>query len=154
MDEQAKFKQEKLIECLDKAKLAYKAKSELSCPYFNEKVTLSSDGFNHLQYKPNRQPRNVDEQILKLTLLKKALAIIPKIGTLQEYRPVTEKIGKKGNDGFYKTKQVQYWGFHAILDSNIRKIKIILKKVGDGKVIFWSVMPFDQKLYSEGIAED
>jgi len=145
---------EKLQQCAEKAKELYTLQYEIYCPYLSIKISLTSDGFNHLQNKPNRQPRNIKEQIVKLSLLKKALKIIPKCGTLQEFREQTEKIGKKGPDGFYKMKMVKYWGFHAILEDNENKIKIILKQIGDGKIMFWSVMPYNQKLYSEGINED
>ncbi len=145
----------KLRECLEKASIIYSKNSEIFCPYFQQKITLNSDGFNHLQFKPNRMPRNVGAQIRKLTLLKKAIEIIPKIGTLQEYRIRTEKIGGKGKDKFFKTKQVQYWGFHAILLDKKSKVITIFKQVGDGKIIFWSVMSNNkQKLYKYGIEED
>jgi hypothetical protein len=149
-----KSETERLIEYIQRAKVIYDKEKEIYCPYLNQKITLSSDGFNHLQYKPNRTPRNIKEQILKLMLLKKGLEIIPKCGTLQEYRVQTEKYGKAQQNGFYKMKQVQYWGFHAILADKKHKIKVILKQVGDGKIIFWSVMPYDQKLYTLGIDEN
>jgi len=145
----------KLGKCLEKAKILYSKNNEIYCPYFQQKITLNSDGFNHLQFKPNRMPRNVNAQIRKLTLLKKAIKIIPKIGTLQEYRVRTEKIGKKGKDKFFKTKQVQYWGFHSILLDNKSKLIVVLKQIGDGKITFWSVMSSNnQKLYKEGIDEN
>jgi len=144
----------KLHSYLERARVLYGQKTELHCPYFGSTIALTSDGFNHLQNKPNRQPRDIKVQIMKLGLLKKALEIIPKAGTLQEYRQRIEKVGKRGSNGFYKTKQVQYWAFHAILENKERKIKIILKQIGDGKIIFWSVMPYDQKLYSENIQEE
>jgi len=138
----------------EKAKLIYETNKEIYCPYFQAKIILNSDGFNHLQYKPNRVPRNIKEQTLKLILIKKAVEIIPKCGTLQEYRIQIEKYGKPQQSGFYKMKQVQYWGFHAILSDKKHKIKIIIKQVGDGHIIFWSVMPYDQRLYISGIDED
>jgi hypothetical protein len=144
----------KLHNCLQMTRDLYEKQESLYCPYFGTRIILNSDGFNHLQNKPNRQPRSVGEQIYKLALLKKALKIIPKCGTVQEYRDRVEKIGKKGKDGFYKTKRVQYWGFLAILENNTSKIKIILKKIGDGNVVFWSVMPVQTKMYQEGIEED
>lgn len=144
----------RLKECLEKAKIIYNKSTEIHCPYFQNKITLNSDGFNHLQNKPNRMPRNIREQIVKLSLLKKALEIIPRAGTLQEYRTQMEKEGSADKNGLYKMKQVSYWGFHAILNDKIHKIKVILKRVGDGKIIFWSVMPFGQKIYSEGINID
>ncbi len=138
----------------EKAKSLYESKKEIYCPYFQTKIILNSDGFNHLQYKPNRAPRNIKVQTLKLMLLKKALEIIPKCGTLQEHRVQMEKYGKSQQNGFHKMKQVQYWGFHAILENKKYKIKIIIKQIGDGNKIFWSVMPYDQRLYAQGIAED
>ena len=72
-----------------------------------------------------------------------------------QYRDyLSEKYGKKDTSGFYKMKQVQYWGFHSILNDKKHKIKIIIKQVGDGNIMFWSVMPYDQKLYLKGIDED
>lgn len=144
----------KLKQILEKAKILYEKQNEVFCPFFNQKITLNSDGFNHLQYKPNRTPRDVRVQVTKLTLLRHALSILPKCGTVQEYRESMEKVGKQGRDGFRKMKRVQYWGFIVILPGNARKIKIIIKQVGDGKIIFWSVMPHDQKMYKNGIDED
>ena len=144
----------KLHSCIASAKALYEKQGSLYCPYFESKVVLNSDGFNHLQHKTNRQPRSVDEQIYKLTLLRKALKLIPKCGTVQEYRDTLEKIGKKGKDGFYKTKRVQYWGFITLLENNTDKIKIIMKRIGDGNIMFWSVMPMRSKLYQHGIGDD
>lgn len=149
---------EKIKKAIEKAKAVYPLQGQIRCPYFKDNIILTSDGFNHLQYKGNRMLRNVDEQILKLTLLPKAIEVIKNAGTLQEYRSMAEKIGKKGKDGFYKTKNVEYWGFHAIMGSEYsKKIVVILKRVGNGKIIFWSVMPHrkfnNQKLYEEGIED-
>lgn len=151
--------QNKLNTAIEEARKHYTKESEIWCPYFSSKITLNSDGFNHLLNKPNRMPRNVDEQLLKLRLLKKGLEVIRKAGTVQEYRIRLEKVSKPAKDGFCKTKQVEYWGFQAILGQDkMIKITAIVKKVGDGKLIFWSVMPHKkfnkQKLYTEGIEED
>ena len=146
----------KLNNLMTKSKEIYTKKPEIWCPYFSTKINLTADGFNHLLYKSNRQPRNVNEQILKLSLVKKAIEVIGKTGTLQEYRDAMEKTGKQSNDGFYKMSRVQYWGFHAILGiDKMIKIVVVIKKTGDGKLIFWSVLPHkkfnNQKLYTEGI---
>ena len=68
------------------SKAFYERCPAIRCPFFEGEVTLNADGFNHLLYKPNRQPRNVKAQALKLKLLKKAVRVIQKAGTLQEYR--------------------------------------------------------------------
>ncbi len=135
-------KSERLQRTLVKAKELYTQKSEIWCPYFSAHVALTSDGFNHLLNKLDRTPRTIDEQLLKLNLLRKALTTIQKAGTLQEYRDTFEKAEKVSRDGFYKTSQVQYWGFEAIMGNpTMIKIRVIIKKTGDGKLVFWSVMP-------------
>ena len=142
---------------LNKAREVYKTQNKIICPYLGE-VILNSDGFNHLLNKRNRESRNVNEQILKLSLLKTALETIKKSGTLQEYRIQIEKFGEKRKDGFLKTKKMEYFGFHSIFgkDKN-KKIVTIVRKVGEGNYSFWSVMPYgrfnNQKLYEDGIDE-
>ena len=149
----------KLKEQIVKTREIYSKTPEIWCPYFSLRITLNSDGFNHLLYKPNRQPRNVSEQLLKLRLVNKALEVIRKSGTLQEYRDKIESFGSTAKDGFRKTTGVQYWAFHAILGVE-RKIKIVvvLRKAGDGKLTFWSVLPHkkfnNQRLYTEGIENE
>lgn len=143
---------------LIKAKMSYPLQTILHCPYVGD-VTLTSEGFNHLQYKRNKEPRNIREQILKLQLLPKALEVVKSSGTLQEYRLQFEKFGNKRKDGLLKTKRVEYWVFHSIFGKEKnKKIVVVLRRVGDGKITFWSVLPHkkfnNQKLYEEGIDDD
>jgi hypothetical protein len=148
-----------LHDYISAAKKVYQRKPTIKCPFFSEPITLNSDGFNHLLYKPNRQPRNVTEQKLKLRILKKGLNIIKRAGTVQEHRLRIEKVGKPAKDGFTKTKDIQYWAFHDIVGEKKRFLmRVILRRIGDGKVHFWSVMPHGkinkQKLYQSGIEID
>ena len=117
---------------------------ELYCPYFKTKITLNSDGFHHLQFSARRE-RDKNEQILKFSLVPYALEVIKSAGTVQVYRKILEPIGKKGKDGLRPTKYVEYWAFVAIVFSKDILIRVILRRVGDGKIIFWSVMR-DSKL--------
>lgn len=48
MEIQNSQEENKLEDVLAKAKVIYTTKSELYCPYFNQKIALTSDGFNHL----------------------------------------------------------------------------------------------------------
>lgn len=142
----------------DKAQAIYFAQNVISNPYFKTDIVLNSDGFHHLQFSARRE-RTKKEQLLKFSLLPLALKVIKNSGTLQEYRKGFITVGKVGNDGFRKTKNAEYWAFIAIIgDSNI-KIRVILRRVGDGNIIFWSVMPDSnlkkgQKLYADGIEDE
>ena len=143
---------------VETSRVAYDASSEIYCPYFKSTVSLTSDGFNHLLHKPNRQPRNIKEQRLKLRLLKPALHILRNAGTVQEYRATLEKSGKPGKDGFTKTKRVEYWAFHDIVGKDpMILVRMIVRKVGEGTPHFWSVMPIGkigkQKVYRDGMEE-
>src|SRR3989344_7940556 len=90
---------------------------------------------------------------------KKALRVIRKTGTLQEYRRNMEAFGKSGKDGFTKMKQIEYWAFHDIVGEKKQfLIRVIVRRIGDGKIHFWSVMPHGkierQRLYQGGIEVD
>ena len=153
IDEQ-KFNQVK-----EKAKKLYEVAGKIPCPYFGLDVVLNSDGFHHLQFSARRE-RGKDEQFLKFTLLPLALKVIKNSGTVQEMRSDLRPFGKKGKDGFTSMKLVTYWALIAIVgEENKIKIKVILRKVGDGNVIFWSVMPYlklknSQKLYAGDIEDE
>ena len=149
------FKEKKL-----KAEQIYSAQKLVYCPYFKSNITLNSDGFHHLQFSARRE-RNKKETLLKFSLLPVALDIIRKSGTIQEYRKLLGSVGKKSNkDGFTNMKEIEYWGLIAIVESKNIKIKTILRRVGNGNITFWSVMPYskikngNQRLYTLGIEEE
>jgi hypothetical protein len=81
---------------------------------------------------------------LKLSLLPLAIVVIKKSGTLQEYRKLLISVGKKAKDGLAPMKMAEYWGFVAIVGQSQIKIRVVLRRVGDGNVIFWSVMPYSK----------
>lgn len=68
-------------------------------------------------------------------------------------------MSKKGKDGFMKMKNAEYWGFIAIIGNPQIKIRVILRKISDGNIIFWSVLPDSnlkkgQKIYTQGIEDE
>ena len=91
---------ERLKVLIEKTREFYGAENEVWCPYFKSKIALTADGFNHLLNKPNRQHRNIDEKLLKLSLLKRGIEVIKLSATVQEYRERFEKVGKASKDGF------------------------------------------------------
>ncbi|KKU50082.1 MAG: hypothetical protein UX71_C0002G0053 [Parcubacteria group bacterium GW2011_GWA1_47_10] len=101
---------------------------------------------------------------LKFSLLPAVPHILRNAGTIQEYRHTREPVGQKRfSDGSREMREIEYWGVIAITkgEKPIR-IKIILRRVGNGNIIFWSVMPTvklkdgDSYLHlaSQGIAEE
>ncbi len=89
-----------------------------------------------------RREREKKAQLLKFSLLPLALEIISKAGTIQEYRSGLRPVGKVSkSNGSVPMKNVEYWGLVAIVRENKIKVRVILRRVGDGKITFWSVMP-------------
>lgn len=124
----------------EKARNIYLAQKNIYNPYFKCEIILNSDGFHHLQFSDRRE-RNKKEQLLKFNLLPLALKVIRNSGTIQEHRKGIITIGGIGKDGFKQTKNVEYWAFIAIIGDSEIKIRVIIRRVGDGNFIFWSVMP-------------
>lgn len=150
------FKQRK-----EKAKILYGTRGRIYNPYLKTHVVLNSDGFHHLQFSARRE-RKKEEQMLKFDLLPLAFQIIRNSGTVQEYRKMFIAIGKKSKrDGFTPMKEAEFWGFVAIVGTERIKIKVVLRRVGAGNIIFWSVMPDSklkrgkkQKLFTSGLGDD
>jgi len=145
----------------EKTRRIYDSHKTIYNPFFNQEIILNSDGFHHLQFS-DRHERDKNEQLLKFSLLPLAIKVIKKSGTIQEYRKCLMEIGKKSKrDGFTLIKTVQYWGFIAIVGKKQIKIRVIMRRVGDGNIIFWSVMPdsklkhsHPQKLYTDNIEDE
>lgn len=151
--------EKELHSLIEEVRVIFEKQKVVHSPFFEADITLNSDGLNHLLHKPNRMPRVIAEQKLKLRLVKKALKILKKAGTVQENRIKYEKYGKPGKDGLTKTKAVEYWAFHDIVGEKKRFIiRVIVRRVGDGNLVFWSVMPNGkierQRLYQEGIDDE
>jgi hypothetical protein len=145
----------------EKAKRLYDSKRTIHNPYLDCEVVLNSDGFHHLQFSV-RTERSKKEQLLKFRLLPLALETIRRAGTLQEYRRTLQPVGRASAHRGTVMKQVEYWGFVAILGKHEAPVKLrtILRRVGDGNVIFWSVMPDTkfkkgkQRLFDEGMEDN
>lgn len=104
----------------------YKRTKKVYCPYLKAKVVFSSRGFWHIIYSSRNKKRNIRSQKLRLRLLPIAIKIISLTATLQEI-----EIDKK--------RRRTYYGFIAIVDN--WKVKVIVKKEGNGRPFFWSVIP-------------
>jgi hypothetical protein len=152
--------QQYFTERKEKAHAIFTAKRTIWNPYFSTEVVLNSDGFHHLQFSARRE-RTKREQLLKFNLLPLGLEIIRKAGTIQEYRRLLTPIGKPSTrTGAIPMKEVEYWGLVAIVGEKKIKMRTVLRRVGDGNITFWSVMPVSkikngkQKMFTEGIEDE
>ena len=144
----------------EKAKNLYNTQKEIRNPYFGQVINLNAEGFHHLQFSAKRE-RDKKEQSLKFNLLPLAFEVIRKAGTVQEYRTELAPIGKRSARGEISMKKIEYWGFDAIVGEKKIKIRTVVRRVGAGNIIFWSVMPIvklrngtNPKLFTAGIEDN
>lgn len=110
-------------------------------PAFKEKIYFNSEGFNHIIFKSPRTEREKSSQILRFKLLSLAVKLIKESTTYQEFEETLKEFGVKSfKKKTNKSRPVKYWGIIAIVEG--RKIKVIIRKVGDnGNMHFWSIVP-------------
>lgn len=115
------------------------------------RVVFNSDGLFHLINKNEKHKRDWKDQVKRFQILQYVKPVLEGMKYYQEYRENLENTAVKDH-GIPRlvNKRVRYWAFVAIINDKIR-IKIILKKVGDGQIIFWSVLPFWKTRRYQGI---
>lgn len=124
----------------DVARLYYEKIKSVFSPALNATVHFNSEGFNHLIYRTKREERDKASQVLRFKLLPLVADLVRLSTTYQEYEEVMQEVvGQKYGKCVKENKLVFFWGIIAII--NGRKIKVVLKKVGNGQIIFWSVIP-------------
>jgi len=118
----------------------YTSIAHIKCPALSDAmVHFTSEGFNHLKYSKKKARSKVD-QAAKFRLVKKAVVLLQKTTTIQEYSDRREEIHKKRYKKLSKEwSNVGYWGFIAII-SGVR-LKVVVKRIDNSKFLFWSVIP-------------
>lgn len=113
----------------DQIKKIFDATKEVRCPAFpDEKVVFNAKGINHLIYKGNRSRREQSRIQTNIRLLPSAIKVL-KVMVYPQEETSYLRVGVN-----YK-----FWTFEAVVDN--RRIKVIVRQVGNGKKHFWSVIP-------------
>ncbi|MEJ0053918.1 MAG: hypothetical protein WDN10_04330 [bacterium] len=123
----------------------YESTKKVFCPYFNQDVGFNSDGFHHFQYNTAGSERSKKAQIRRYRTFPLAPYVLKKAGTVQQHRRYFGPIGRPKGDGFRIAKVIEDWCFVALIASrpgvNI-ELKVVVRKIGNGALNFYSVMPF------------
>ena len=118
---------------LSRRREEYKKYLPVYCPCLKGDIVFTSDGFNHLRFRVDRTPRNPAEQMYKLRLLPLVIPVIKNSKEVEEYRKFLLSIDKK-------IKEIHYWSVTARVGKQNTSVRVILRRVGKGKIHFWSVM--------------
>lgn len=104
----------------------YKIKSIRSIVFLNQKIFFNNIGFKHLTQK-GRYNRTIADQKRRLKLLIYVRHILQDVYANVEYRQFTDK-----------NSTTHLYGVTSIIYE--QKIKIVIRKINDGRLIFLSIM--------------
>jgi hypothetical protein len=125
----------------DKKKL-YDSIGVVYCRHLDVDVTFNAKGFHHLFYEGDGTPRDKKECIYRLKLLP---LIVPVIKYANEFI-YEERETKTSRKKEAPIKLIKYWALIAWVgrDRNVQ-IKVVLRKIGNGQIHFWSVMKLKER---------
>ena len=107
------------------------------CKCLHRRINFNAQGFHHLLYDGLGHERSPSEQRYKLLLIPLIVSVLT-VAPDATYKKVNERVNRKKDS---QTKEIEYWGLTALVGRNRDlKVKVILKRVGTGQIIFWSVM--------------
>jgi len=119
----------------------YKSFQPVRCPYFNELVYFSDGGLEHLKFKRSGVERLVQDQHMRFRLITLAPQVIKLSRTLQgkTTRKGFERIRKNYKNEWIVVVQ-DFFEFIAILEEV--RIRVIVKRINNGSLQFWSIIPY------------
>ena len=121
------------------ARQLYDAQPVIYSPFFKGDILLGSEGFRHLRVSAQGE-RTKEEQVKRFELLPTALQSLTTATTLQRYRKRPSKLHLQRKTGALKERKiVQWWCFMALFPNRAVRVQVVVRKVGDGKLHFWSV---------------
>jgi hypothetical protein len=110
-------------------------------PYLKTKVAFNAKGLEHIKFKDRGKARSLQDQYVRLRLLKLAPQIIQESHTLQDFYETGHLEHQNTNARWqFVMLDVTYYGFVAIIKN--ARMKVIVKPVSGGQPFFWSLIPF------------
>jgi len=76
----------------------------------------------------------------KLGLLPLVIPTIHLAVRVDQYERRLAPIGRKKKNNQKVLKEIEYWSLVAVVGKQSLKLRVILRKIGDGKLHIWSVM--------------
>ncbi|MFZ2832200.1 MAG: hypothetical protein WAZ40_03545 [Minisyncoccia bacterium] len=123
------------------AEEAYEKIGDVRCPFLGGTVAFNVKGLNHLKLKRWNHAREQKDQWVRLKLLHLAPEVLKKSNTLQGFDEVRKLERIKVNSRWeMKAVTVVYYEFISVLQGC--RLRIIVKKIGDGPPYFWSIVPY------------
>ncbi|MBQ3445221.1 hypothetical protein IJG29_00595 [Candidatus Saccharibacteria bacterium] len=125
--------QKDLQQIIADTRVRYDSIGRVWCPVLNSYVHFTSEGRLHLIYKGNRKKRTVKEQIYKLNLFPLVIPVLKTSSEIESWRFRGE------------SKNIQYYAISGEVGRKKSRIRVIIKRTGDGQFNYYSVMLEDNK---------
>lgn len=123
---------------LEEIRVGYFSIGRVYCPCLDVEITFNAQGFHHFKYHGGGEARHTTGIIHKLKLFPLVIPVIKRARTVTDYEKTVEPKNRKNKA---PQKEVEYWSIVAEVGRNHDvKVKVVLKRVGAGNIIFWSVM--------------
>lgn len=106
------------------------------CAALRDYIHFNMSGFNHLRFNTDNTPRNSKETMYKIGLLPLVKPAIYKSKRV-EYEKRMAPVGGTRKKVY---KEIEYWALTEVVGKQDVKLKIVLRRIGNGKIHFWSVM--------------
>lgn len=106
------------------------------CKCLNKKVTLNAKGFHHLLYDGSGKARTMTEARARLILI----PLIPVVLRLADDCSYEKRYVRANRKKDSPPTLVEMWGMEAIVGKTQSRIKVIVRREGGGKLLFWSIM--------------
>ncbi len=116
-------------EFLEKKRSWYKKIGKVFCPVLNEWVIFNAKGFYHLQYDGTGSRRAQEQRIYRMYLLEFSQDVVQSSAEIVDYRKQYSKSAKK---------EVEYWTLKKLV-SDRKAVIVILRRIGTGNIIFYSI---------------
>ena len=119
-----------MLDLHQKARKVFDQIKFVRCPCFpKEKIVFNAKGINHLFYNGPRSKRSHKEIETRLKLLPRAVELLQKMPIPQEESKIVKE-----------SRTIKFWAFEGVIEE--RRIKVIVRQIGNGQKHFWSVIPF------------
>ena len=133
--------EKELLELLkSESRKIYKAiPSPIWCKSLECEIFFNSKGFHHLLYNGSGHKRLPKEQYKRLSLIPYILHVITNASEIKSHRLIS-------------TKHTAYWGLEVKMGE--KQVRVVLKRIGNGKVTFWSVMEIPRHISKISLTGD
>ncbi|MDB5265986.1 MAG: hypothetical protein JWM39_699 [Parcubacteria group bacterium] len=123
----------KLKDLIDLCRKEYKSWKPVYCGPLKSYVYFNMKGFNHLRFSADNRARNPDVVLNRVRLLEFVPEILRSAKVIEGYR-------------YRKIWNTEYWSFVATVHNQQHPIRVVVRRVGNGKIHFLSVMKKEKSL--------